>query len=182
MPDFLSGTGNELMSYEKGFGESRTVYGQQYQALSRKMTADPKTQTPGAVIADAGIGKAYIQSDLYGSALFASGENGDVLRYAERDIWGSLRLPMQGNVNVYGLEDGLRFTTYCYDPVIDKYYARARFYDAGSGRMLGIDPVKRGLNGYPYCQNDPVDYVDPTGEIIAIILQSLGLVQLWTES
>ena len=166
VPDFLSGTGNELMSYEKGFGESRTVYGQQYQALSRKMTADPKTQTPGAVIAAAGIGKAYIQSDLYGSALFASSEKGDVLRYAERDIWGSLRLPMQGNVNIYGLEEGLRFTTYCHDPVIDKYYARARFYDAGSGRMLGIDPVKRGLNGYPYCQNDPVDYVDPTGEII----------------
>ena len=92
--DFLSGTRNELMAYEKGFGEGRTVYGQQYQTLSRRMTADPNAQMPGAVIAATGIGKAYFQSDLYGSALFASNEQGDVLRYAERDIWGSLKLPM----------------------------------------------------------------------------------------
>ena len=25
------------------------------------------------------------------------------------------------------------------------------------GRMLGTDPVKRGLNGYAYCGNDPVN-------------------------
>ena len=35
--------------------------------------------------------------------------------------------------------------------------------------MLAKDPVKRGLNGYPYCDNDPVDYVDPTGEVPNII-------------
>lgn len=136
--------------------------------------AKAETQTPGAVIAGTGIGKAYFQSDLYGSPRFACNETGDVLQYAERNIWGSLKLPMQGDAHVSGLEDGLRFTTYCYDPVIDKYYARARFYDAGSGRMLGTDPVKRGLNGYPYCQNDPVDYIDPTGEILNI-LASAGL-------
>ncbi len=35
--------------------------------------------------------------------------------------------------------------------------------------MLAKDPVKRGLNGYPYCDNDPADYVDPTGEVPNII-------------
>ena len=41
----------------------------------------------------------------------------------------------------------------------------ARFYDSAQGRILAKDPVKSGLNGYPYCDNDPVDYVDPTGEV-----------------
>ncbi len=35
--------------------------------------------------------------------------------------------------------------------------------------MLGKDPIKRGLNPYPYCDNDPVDYTDPTGEILNIL-------------
>lgn len=35
--------------------------------------------------------------------------------------------------------------------------------------MIGKDPVKRGLNTYPYCKNDPVNYVDPVGEIANIV-------------
>ncbi len=35
--------------------------------------------------------------------------------------------------------------------------------------MLAPDPVKRGLNGYPYCGNDPVNYVDPAGEVASIL-------------
>ena len=38
--------------------------------------------------------------------------------------------------------------------------------------MMGKDPVKRGVNGSPYCDNDPVNYVDPTGEIANIIAGS----------
>lgn len=40
--------------------------------------------------------------------------------------------------------------------------------------MTGRDPVKRGLNGYLYCENDPVDYVDPTGEIANILAGGLA--------
>ena len=61
------------------------------------------------------------------------------------------------------------FTSYIPDPVIGKHFAQARFYDPSHGRMLAPDPVKRGLNGYPYCGNDPVNYVDPTGEVANIL-------------
>ena len=40
--------------------------------------------------------------------------------------------------------------------------------------MLSPDPVKRSINPYPYCDNDPVNYNDPTGEI-ANILAGAGL-------
>ena len=91
--------------------------------------------------------------------------------YAERDILGDLR---PGTEIPSGLEENLRFTSYRYDPVIGKYFAQARFYDSANGRMLSKDPVKRGLNSYRYCDNDPADYVDPTGEI-AHILWGIGL-------
>ena len=35
--------------------------------------------------------------------------------------------------------------------------------------MLAKDPVKRDQNRYRYCDNDPADYVDPTGEIANIV-------------
>ena len=39
--------------------------------------------------------------------------------------------------------------------------------------MLAKDPVKRGLNRYRYCDNDPVDHADPTGEIPNIVWGAL---------
>ena len=67
-----------------------------------------------------------------------------------------------------------RFTIYPYDPVTGVYFAHARLYDADLGRMLSKDPVKRGLNGYPYCGNDPVNHTDPTGEIPTVLLFGAG--------
>ena len=84
------------------------------------------------------------------------------MQYIERDIWGN-------QTGDRSAEGSFPFTTYQYDPVIRKYFAQARFYDSVQGRMLAKDPVKRGLNGYPYCDNDPADHVDPTGEVPNII-------------
>ena len=39
--------------------------------------------------------------------------------------------------------------------------------------MLAPDSVKRNLNSYPYCDNDPVNYNDPTGEIPTILAGGL---------
>ena len=209
LPDYLSGTANDLMAYEQGFGITRTIYGNGYTRLSQKVTAfgagegeagigtgvaagsftgaenaagtvilqgmlpartDAGAATPETLIGTEVIGKTYFQPDLYGSPLFASNEQGQVLRYAERNIWGDLNLPVHNDLNISGIEDSLRFTSYAYDPVIGKYFAQARFYDSRQGRMLSKDPIKRDINGYPYCNNDPVNCVDPTGEIANVLI------------
>ena len=175
LPDFLSRTGNELMTYEKGKYNVRTVFGRGYERLAGKVTMETDAVVTGVEIirpeaaVDAVMEKAYFQPDLYGSALFASNGQGQVLRYAERGIWGDLKLPVDGDLNAAGLEENLRFTSYGYDSVIGKHFAKARFYDSSVGRMLAKDPVKRGLNGYGYCDSDPVNYTDPTGEVANII-------------
>ena len=43
-----------------------------------------------------------------------------------------------------------------------KHFTHARFYDDANGRMLALDPVRRDLNGDRYCDDDPVNYADPT--------------------
>ncbi|MCX4354130.1 MAG: RHS repeat-associated core domain-containing protein, partial [Lachnospiraceae bacterium] len=114
---------------------------------------------------------SYLPDYLSGTANdLVAYEQGQVLRYAERNIWGDLKLPVHNDLNISGIEDSLRFTSYAYDPVIGKYFAQARFYDSRQGRMLSKDPIKRDINGYPYCNNDPVNCVDPTGEIANVLI------------
>ena len=153
VPDFLGAAGNELMSYETGGAGIRHVFGRGYERLSRKVSGGPEGVPE----------KAYFQSDLYGSPLFATDVQGSLLQYAERGIWGDLKPGVEA---VPGLEESLRFTSYSHDPVIGKYFAQARFYDSAGGRMLSMDPVKSGLNRYCYCDNDPVNYEDADGEFL----------------
>ncbi len=180
VPDFLSATSNELMAYGTGGESIRTVFGHAYQRLNQTRTVGtqslPDPMNVGAV--GAVTGKTFFQSDIYGSPIFASDGQGVLQQYAEYDIWGGLNVGAESQAGsgsrldgaiLPGLEENLRFTSYRYDPVIGKYFAQARFYDGANGRMLGKDPVKRGLNPYRYCDDDPVDYVDPTGEILNII-------------
>jgi hypothetical protein len=57
--------------------------------------------------------------------------------------------------------------------VLEVHFAQARLYDAGNKRFAQTDPIggsvatPLSLNPYLYCQNDPVDYIDPTGKIMA---------------
>ncbi|MFA9466988.1 MAG: RHS repeat-associated core domain-containing protein [Velocimicrobium sp.] len=162
--DYLSDANHDILSYETGFGATRVTYGRGSERLSQNVTIFP--ETPKSVktdIAQENNGKSYFQTDRLGSALFASNQEGEVLRYADRDAWGNLQIPVQDDINSAGIADSLEFTNYNYDQVLDQYFAQARFYDAKQGRMLEVDPVNTGLNRYLYCKNDPLNYIDPLG-------------------
>ena len=43
-------------------------------------------------------------------------------------------------------------------------YLRARMYSPNTGTFITEDPIKDGLNWYVYCENNPILFVDQTGE------------------
>ena len=55
-----------------------------------------------------------------------------------------------------------------YDYATALYYFRSRWYEPETGRWLSPDPIgiSGGLNLYAFCNNDPVNFVDPMGEDI----------------
>ena len=60
---------------------------------------------------------------------------------------------------------------YCgeyYDPELDMIYLRNRYYSPGIGRFITEDPARDGVNWYAYCNNNPVMFVDPSGEVAVI--------------
>jgi len=71
------------------------------------------------------------------------------------------------------VDNPFRFTGQWYDSEIDQYYLRARMYDPQLMRLTSIDPIRGKFehpinqNVYLYCANDPLNRIDPSGEMWA---------------
>jgi RHS repeat-associated protein len=63
----------------------------------------------------------------------------------------------------------LRLCGQYYDPETGLHYNQARYYDPSLGRYLSLDPLfleSGSPNFYAYCDGDPVNRIDPSGEFI----------------
>ena len=158
IPDYIGGIHNDLVTQVSGLGTVNAAFAHGYSRASQRFTPEAGVSIPAA--------DTYFQPDLYGSPLFAADADGMIKHRADHDLWGMPKNACEDSA----IGAGLRFTTYEYDPVLEKHFAHARLYDPAQGRMLGTDPVKRGLNGYAYCGNDPVNQTDPTGEIANVLV------------
>ena len=66
---------------------------------------------------------------------------------------------------------------YCYDYDIGMYYLQSRYYDPEVGRFINADDTNYlnatgtvlGCNLFAYCENDPVNNVDPKGNAYILI-------------
>ena len=60
-------------------------------------------------------------------------------------------------------------------------YLRARYYDPSIGRFTSHD-IEEGeisnpldMNRYVYCRNNPIKYVDPSGESVALTIGGITI-------
>jgi len=71
-----------------------------------------------------------------------------------------------GNIldSVERVDNRFKYSGEVYDSVAGQYYLRARYYNPSIGRFIQEDPFRGdGLNLYAYVANNPVRYIDPTG-------------------
>ena len=66
-----------------------------------------------------------------------------------------------------------RFTGQQWDQDSGLYYLRARYYDPSTGRFISMD--YRDPNVYAYAVNNPINFVDPTGEVVGASVASLEI-------
>ena len=78
----------------------------------------------------------------------------------------------------------IRYRGYYYDIETGFYYLNARYYNPEWRRFISPDDTAylnpqnvNGLNLYCYCNNDPINFVDPSGHsIVAALLITLGII------
>ena len=136
-------------------------------------------------VSGAPIGMAYRDStyvsgdfDIY---LFAKNIQGDILyiyntsgtRVATYtyDAWGKCYVTYQnGGASTAARYNPFRYRGYYYDTETGFYYLNSRYYDPAVGRFLNADGYVNangdliGFNMFAYCGNNPVMFVDPSGE------------------
>jgi len=84
------------------------------------------------------------------------------------DAWGNCTI--SGNTSVL-MFNPLRYRGYVYDQETGLYYLQSRYYDPEVGRFLNADGFTTtgqgftGNNMFAYCGNNPITFVDPTGNI-----------------
>jgi len=150
----------------------------------KKTTDSGSTTYIGSLFEDTSTGKTTNHIYLGGNRICAVDSTGSEYYYHSDHLGSSnvitndvgeevqtLEYRPYGQVNVNEGEDvaNHKFTGKELDASTGLYYYGARYYDAEIGRFISADPIvqkfanPQTLNRYSYCNNNPINYVDPTG-------------------
>ncbi|MCU0241158.1 MAG: RHS repeat-associated core domain-containing protein [Vicinamibacteria bacterium] len=121
----------------------------------------PGIDEPLAKIDQAG-NTTYLHADGLGSIVKETNSAGAVTLTRRYDTWGNLESGAD--------QAGYAFTGREWDPEINLYYYRARYYDPKVGRFISEDPAGAvdGPNLYRYAHNNPSRFSDPSGLYISV--------------
>ena len=85
------------------------------------------------------------------------------------DAWSKVTVASGSNANL-AAKNPFRYRGYYYDSETGFYYLQSRYYDPQTGRFLNADAYADtgdtvlSTNMFAYCENNPVNGVDPSGE------------------
>jgi len=110
----------------------------------------------------------YPIKDQLGTILAMVDSTGNIIEKYEFDAFGKLLGVYDENGNVLtksAIGNRYLFQGREYNYTTGLYYFRARYYNPITGTWLSKDPIgiSGGFNLYAFCENNPVNFVDPMG-------------------
>jgi RHS repeat-associated protein len=129
-------------------------------ATTTKYVHGPGIDEPLAMLR--GGASTFYHADGLGSVVAVSDGNKSIVARYEYDAFGMVSASDPEFANPYA------YTGREWDREIGLYYYRARFYDPMEGRFISRDPIGFAggdVNVYRYVQNNPINFIDPSGNI-----------------
>ena len=129
----------------------------------------------------------YYRRNLQGDVVAIYDQYGSRKVEYAYDAFGNCTILYTGNAGL-AESNPIRYRGYYYDREINLYYLNARYYNPQWRRFISpddtgyLDPeTPNGLNLYAYCNNDPVNYADPSGHMAfwlaaGLFVAGLGLI------
>ena len=112
----------------------------------------------------------YFQRNLQGDVEAIYDTNGNLVVKYLYDAWGNCTISSETTNTAVANANPIRYRGYYFDEDTGLYYCNARYYSPKWRRFISpddtayLDPeTVNGLNLYCYCNNDPVNYADPSG-------------------
>lgn len=119
----------------------------------------------------------YLATNQQGDIIGIYNASGNMVVKYEYDAWGNIISTTDANGSAlnslsqkWSDINPFRYRGYYYDAETDLYYLQSRYYDAEVGRFINQDCYIStgtgllGFNMFAYCDNNPVNFCDPTGE------------------
>ena len=112
----------------------------------------------------------WFEKNLQGDIVAVYNSTGTkVASYNYIDAWGNHSASYtNGGASTGAQYNPFRYRGYYYDTDLGMYYLQSRYYDPNTCRFINADSAlyhsMLGYNMFAYCENNPVNYYDPTGE------------------
>ena len=119
--------------------------------------------------------------------------DGNLCAMYHYDAWGNHKVYDEfgvenSDVDFIGNINPIRYRGYYFDKETGLYYCNSRYYSPELCRWISADSIDyldpnniNGLNLYAYCNNDPVNYYDPSGHsaLLALGIFALSSLAMW---
>jgi RHS repeat-associated protein len=122
--------------------------------------------------------KRYYVADGQGSVRYLTDNNGTITDAYVYTAFGELQTRTGFS------ENDFMYVGEQFDPNVGFYYNRARWMDPEQGRFLSVDPWEGdpmapiSLHRYLYAGDNPVMFVDPSGEILIPLISAITIYQI----
>ena len=119
---------------------------------------------------DADVWNTYwFERNLQGDVVAVYNQAGTKLIEYWYDAWGNTAYTYYaGASSTAAVNNPFRYRGYYYDNDLGLYYLQTRYYDANTGRFINTDSAlyhsMLGYNMFAYCNNNPINYIDYSGE------------------